>query len=139
MNRARAYDTSEVLAGRLYVFGGRSQSKGMFRATVLLKSAEVYNVAGNKWDELPDMPLGASHLSSAVIQGKIYVFGGNAGNFAMQSPSGCYRVFDSTKHDWEQKRKMPKGRAAHTSTVAGGKIYFIGGLPKQGRDVTELR
>ncbi len=139
MNRARAYATSEVLAGRLYVFGGRSQSRGMFRATVLLKSAEVYDVAGNQWAELPDMPIGGSHLSSAVIQRKIYVFGGYGGNFAMQSPSGWYRVFDSTTHDWEQKGKMPKGRAAHTSTVAGGKIYFIGGLPKQGRDVIELR
>ena len=91
------------------------------------------------WTRLAGVPTPRSEVAAAELNGKIYVFGGYGGNFAMQSPSGWYRVFDSTKRDWEQKGKMPKGRAAHTSTVAGGKIYFIGGLSKQGRDVTEQR
>jgi N-acetylneuraminic acid mutarotase len=137
----RAFATAEVLDGRIYVVGGEGKSKGisLFAADISLKYAEVFDPVNNRWRNLAKMPKARSYISSAVIQGNIYVFGGYLGNVINVSAFGSYYIYDPTKDQWSEGGSMDRVRAGHTSTIANGRVYFIGGRPDTLRMVSELR
>ena len=138
----RAYATAEVLDGRIYVVGGESKSKGLslFSTDISIKYAEAFDPVNNRWRNLAKMPRARSHISSAVIQGNIYVFGGYLGNVINLSTYGNYYIYDPTKDAWSEGGSMDRVRAGHTSTIANGRVYFIGGQPDNSlRVVSELR
>jgi N-acetylneuraminic acid mutarotase len=78
------------------------------------------------------MPSGRSGGNAAVLDGRIFVFGGE-GNTA--SPVGIYdevEAYDPRSNSWEKFAPMPLPRHSLGAATAGDRIYLPGGSPKRG-------
>ena len=75
------------------------------------------------------MPTARLLQATAAWDGKIYAFGGwlNSG----QRPYSDTWEYDQTTDTWTEAAPLPDFRAGLTTSAANGKIYAIGGTPKQ--------
>jgi hypothetical protein len=75
------------------------------------------------------MPIAAGVVSSAVVDGKIYVMGGG---LAGSAGSATTFVYDPKGDSWTQKANMPTARMGSCACALGGIVYVIGGTPYGG-------
>jgi hypothetical protein len=74
----RGFHAFQKLGEKLYAFSGNYSSQ----------TAEVYSIAENTWQRLPNMPQCPIHCpSSVVFQDKIYILGYNAKVFMHFNPA----------------------------------------------------
>jgi len=127
MPTPRCFHTSAVVNGKIYVIGGYTSEGPDYRA---LSIVEEYDPATDTWTRKTDMPTerGDMSPSSAVVDGKIYVIGGDIFD-------GNYRViptveeYDPATDTWTRKADMPTSRWGSATCTFNGKIYAIGGYP----------
>ena len=86
---------------------------------------EEYDPATDTWTRKADMPTARLHLTSAVVDGKIYVFGGGP---EWPVPLAATEVYDPAIDSWTRKADMPTERIAMWAAALNGKIYVLGGL-----------
>jgi len=134
MNVARDQFAGGIINGKIYVFGGNGNPDG-----VNLKSAEMYDPTIEQWTMLADNNHnyygngGVEELTSAVVNGKLYVFGAYGGI----DPDGYYGVFnfnemyDPETDTWTTIAQKPTMARAGPTTVYNNEIYIFGGWPKQ--------
>jgi N-acetylneuraminic acid mutarotase len=79
------------------------------------------------WSEGATMPQARTNHSTAVVDGKIYVMGGNNQTNAGSTMLSSVDMYDPALNSWTSRASMPGVRAGHTSTVVDGKIYVVGG------------
>jgi N-acetylneuraminic acid mutarotase len=72
------------------------------------------------WIKKSDIPTARWHLSSVVVNDKIYAIGGVNGYTSIEE-------YDPETNSWDIKESMPTGRAFIGKGVVEGKIYIIGG------------
>lgn len=65
--------------------------------------------------------------SSAVVDGKIYVVGGNGGA-ANDVAYANVEAYDPTTNTWTRKTGMPTARTLPAAVTVDGKIYVMGGV-----------
>ncbi|HZJ55582.1 MAG TPA: kelch repeat-containing protein, partial [Myxococcaceae bacterium] len=120
--RNHAY--SGVIDGKLYVTGGRAPGhEGDDGSNVA--STEVYDPATDTWAPLEDLPTPRSGGASAVLDGKLYVLGGQLpGNTVYKTVS---RLDPATGH-WETLADMPIELTGHRAVAVNGAIYVMGGF-----------
>ena len=70
------------------------------------------------------------HISTAEVNGKIYVLGGFLNNTFQ--PTDAVYEFDPATSNWTSKASMLKPRGAATAAVVNGLIYVIGGVANPG-------
>ena len=120
---ARWLLTSAAVNGKVYIFGG------IFALgdNILHEIVEEYDPATNQWSKKADLPNPRQELSpsSPVVDGKVYVMGGNDLNNAL----GTVDVYDPAKNRWEKGKKLPTARQSLATVQVKGKIYAIGGDP----------
>jgi len=117
--------TSAVANGKIYVIGGfTSQPDASALSTV-----EEYDPLTNRWTRKADMPIARGDMngSSAVVDGKIYVIGGDDG-VSMGGPA--VQEYDPATDTWTRKTDMPTSRWCLATCAVDGKIYAIGGAAK---------
>src|SRR5205823_918169 len=98
----------------------------------------VWDTSTGIWDVAAPMPTGRSGHTAAVLDNRVYTFGGE-GNPA--SPIGIYsqvEVYDPATDQWGQLDPMPTGRHAVPAVTAGDRIFLPGGSTRQGGAVTDL-
>ena len=117
--------TSAVVDGRIYVIGGGSDETDF----EYLSNVEEYDPATDTWSRKTDMPTARGWMSpsSAVVDGKIYVIGGDDGRPGNSSPT--VEEYDPATDTWSRKTDMPTSRWGLASCSFNGKIYAIGGYP----------
>jgi len=140
MRVGRDQFTGGVIDGRIYVFGGNGNPNG-----INLKSTERYNPATMRWSRIADNEhndgRGVEELTSAVMNGKLYVFGAYGGD----GPGGDYGVFnfnemyDPVTDMWTTLAEKTTTVASAPATVYNNEIYIFGGYfdsdnPLQGHD-----
>ena len=76
------------------------------------------------WTTKIDMPTARERLTSSVVNGRIYVIGGDDGS---GNPLSVVEEYDPVTNSWTSKASMPTARGLLTSSVVNGKIYAIGG------------
>jgi len=89
--------------------------------------ATVSLAAEGTWTQKADMPTARFVASSGVVDGKIYVIGGQPGK-----GMACLKTveeYDPATDTWTKKANMPMVRGAGASSVVNGRIYVIGGGP----------
>eukprot|EP01125_Pyxidicula_operculata_P011586 TRINITY_DN3797_c0_g1_i1.p1 TRINITY_DN3797_c0_g1~~TRINITY_DN3797_c0_g1_i1.p1 ORF type:complete len:385 (-),score=114.65 TRINITY_DN3797_c0_g1_i1:533-1687(-) len=130
-----------MLGKKIYIFGGYNRSNEAYFNTLFSFDSEsltwtLIEPRGNP----PEKRCG--HTAS-VIDGKLFVFGGRVkvklGDSLFASSSVEYRndlhCYDPATNEWlryEPRGIAPAGRAMHTATVVGRKIYIFGGANSTG-------
>ncbi len=128
---ARNSAAGAVIAGKLYVAGGRTVRGGN------LGTLERYDPPTDRWDTLSPMPRGAGGLAAGVIGGRLYVFGGEHFTGGGGVYPNTWRYEPATDR-WTLASAMPTPRhgLAAASLERGGVILTIGGARRVGADQT---
>lgn len=82
------------------------------------ESTREYDPATDTWATKTPMPTARYGLTSGVVNGKIYVIGGNI---------NTVEEYDPATDTWATRTPMPTRRYWLTSSMVNGKIYAIGG------------
>ena len=128
MPTGRMYLSTSMVNGKIYAIGGAPIGlQGGRQASV--STVEEYDPATDTWTTKADMPTARFGLSTSVVNGKIYVFGG-----APSKPSGgtlsTVEEYDPATDTWTTKADMPTARLCLSTSVVNGKMYAIGGWPR---------
>ncbi|HHV7522363.1 TPA: Kelch repeat-containing protein [Burkholderia orbicola] len=111
--------------GKLYAIGGRVENFSQNMQTVYSLDLHDKNA---RWSALPLMPVARSGTQAAVLNGKIFVFGG-------EKFGGVFNVsemFDPATQRWSELTPMPVGRHGTGAAVLNNMIYIPGGGPLNG-------
>ena len=89
---------------------------------------QVYDPVTDTWENRTSIPTTRSSLQANVVDGKIYLIGG-------QMPAGLYQIFPSSSNDvydpetdsWSQMAPIPVPVMGYASAVLDDKIYIISG------------
>lgn len=115
---------AEVLDGKIYLLGGLDNGSA--------GQVQIYDIANDSWSLGAPMPWNGGSCVTALIDGLMYVGGGNlqgagtAANFASYDP-----VADA----WTSLGAMPTGVNHAASGTDGSKLYVFGG--RQGMNVPQ--
>jgi N-acetylneuraminic acid mutarotase len=127
--------STDVVDGKIYVIGGYEQFGDS--GNTVSNAMEVYDPASDTWTEkvLPDT-VRAAH-ASCVVDGKIYVLGGNVeDNWTNQ-----VQAYDPATDTWIMKSPIPlvdeQGAGPGTCSTVEGKIYLLGGLFSGSKDTPQ--
>ena len=83
--------TASIVNGKIYVIGGYVQEDEKYKN---LATIEIYDPATDSWTQAPDMLTGRSGHTTEVIDGQIYIFGGDS-RFG-QAPLTSVEVYDTS-------------------------------------------
>ena len=106
--------------GDAHDFGG--ESTHMF-------SIDLADQAAGYRDE-PDAPVGREHVGTAVVDGRIYFFGGETGHNQYTGVKSDAFRYDPATRQWTRLADVPEGGLAHTeetTVTINGKILVAGG------------
>ena len=124
MPRGAILLSAETVGDRIYVMGG------LLSISLPSDSVYAFNPADNTFvtrEHIPEV-LGAS--ATAVLNGKIYLFGGVKSSLGQTTPN-CY-VYDPAIDEWGTLADMSVSRAYAVAETVGEKIYIIGGIGSLG-------
>jgi len=133
MTLPRNHHDIAYLNGKLYVLGGNVGScfPGGWASNVPMN--EVYDIAGDTWSTSAPMPTARSGIGAAVIDGKIYVIGGEGW---VDESSGAMHTgvvhtneaYDPKSDRWLEETPMPIARHGFAKGVIDGKLYAVSGV-----------
>lgn len=93
-------------------------------ATTLVLGMSFNALAQNGWTQIGDMPVEKWEPSTAVIDDKLYTFGGYTDG--VKSSKLCY-IFDPKDESWTQFQGLPSA-ISHINVVKDGRsVWFAGG------------
>ncbi|MBL8178076.1 MAG: hypothetical protein JNK48_25600 [Bryobacterales bacterium] len=115
------------LQGLIYVLGGYPSS----RATVA--TVQVYDAARDVWRMAAPLPRPVNHPMPAVVNGKLYVIGGQPDAGSTNFVDTNYE-YDPEREEWKERARLPLARGGGAAAVVDGKIYVAGGRPPRGGD-----
>ena len=117
-----------VYNNKIYCIGGEVISKDDSKAP-LTNVNEVYDPATDTWETKEPMPTPRSGVRANVVNGKIYLIGGNDPNVHFEPGASTHNeVYDPETDSWTTKTPMLAAASGYASAVFGDKIYVIGGL-----------
>ena len=122
-----------VFSSDIYVFGGYTRTAildELRKRDVYKKTVEVYDTRTDTWVKKRDMPTLRRSFGTAVVDGKIYIIGGNVHNkqLGKEVSTGLVEVYDPLTERWERGADMLTKRGWLNVAVVDGKIYVIGGF-----------
>lgn len=104
--------------GWVYVPGGFSGPLGSNRL-------EAYEIAGDRWHQLADMPQARHHLMATTHDGALYVLGGS-GPIGFSPTDSAWR-YDPDRDRWTELPALPERRMSGAAVALEGAIYLVGG------------
>lgn len=110
--------------GRVYVAGGRDD------AYSALTPVEVYDIATDTWNSLPDLPGPLGGHGGAHTQGKLHIFGGELLDSAEVLDG--HHILDLATGIWTDGPPLAKARHGIAYITIEGTTYVIGGGSKAG-------
>jgi N-acetylneuraminic acid mutarotase len=122
-----------TINGTIYVAGGQDAGGGLTRTLF------AYNASTNHWTTRASMPVASGCGGSAVIGGKLYVFGGcTSTSTGGQTAAKLLQRYDPSTNSWAP---LPSAPAMHFQPAVGaisGKLYVAGGNNGSGTAVGRL-
>jgi len=112
----------------VYVIGGTSDGGGHTSTATNFR----YNTSDNTWETMTPMPVALDSIDGAVIDGKIYIPGG-------ESDSNTY-VYDIASDSWTdiQANGSYVGREQYQVVTIGTDLYVLGGIVGSSASTTEV-
>jgi N-acetylneuraminic acid mutarotase len=132
MPTARGALTAKFVNGILYAIGGDEtvlyDFKKVYNPQGVVAANEAYNPKTNSWTMKSPMPTPRDHLSSAVIEGSIFVIGGRQPDIGpLFKDLNANERYDPTNDRWIASEPLPTNRSGLTAASLDGKIYVFGG------------
>lgn len=124
---ARAYHTSVVYNGYLYVIGGYG---GGYLYDVQYAPINPAGTTGN-WSAITPLTSARNDSTAVSYNGYLYVVGGNNGT-SLTTVQYAAISSNGTIGAWNTASSLNTGRNSHTSVVYNGYIYAIGGYGATG-------
>ena len=117
--------TADFVDGQIDYFGG---NRGQDRVTDY-PLHYVLTLGDTSWHTAAPMPAGRDHVASAVLNGRIYLMGGEVGHDTLHQQQIATWCYDPASDTWTTLAAMPVGKShAESSTfVYNGAIYVAGG------------
>lgn len=122
----------------IYAFGGFAYEGSTKPAWKSIDVVERYDILKNKWEELAPMPRKRSSNALAIIDSKVYLFGGWDATPKFENDiDGKFHsevdVFDMATEEWNTLDvELPKKRRAFSAFVRADQIYLLGGISEGG-------
>jgi N-acetylneuraminic acid mutarotase len=82
---------------------------------------------GSTWTQKTDMPTARFIAGSAVVDGKIYVVGGNPHTGGGSLITNIMEEYDPAADTWTRRANMPTARQGVRAAAVDGIVYAIGG------------
>ncbi len=112
-----------VYQNKIYCIGGvtgYSTSTGR----LITGANQVYDPATDTWETKAPMPTPRWLLQANVVNGKIYLIGGQNGGSSIK----VNEVYDPLTDSWTTKAPIPTAASNYASAVVDNKIYVAGGF-----------
>lgn len=114
-----------VVERKLHYFGG-------YKADRDTNAGDHWSLplnGGKVWQREADLPDPRGHVSSAVLDGKIYALGGDHGHDITQVDVNSCHQFDPATKKWSTIASLPEGRSHFESStiIYKGRIIIVGG------------
>lgn len=95
---------------------------------------------GTQWIPAPPLPNPRNHLADAVVDGKLYVIGGQQGHNETLVTQRSVHVYDPALNRWSERAPLPAGRShiGGATVVRDGQIYVFGGEENHGTPEEEV-
>lgn len=126
---ARNSAAGGVIGGRIHVVGGRQfGTDGQIRNVAM---HEVFDPATGAWETRAPLPKAQGGLSAAVLNGKLYAFGGEV---FVPRPSVFAEswVYDPGTDTWSPLPDLRTPRHGTTAAALGGALFVFGGATVAG-------
>jgi N-acetylneuraminic acid mutarotase len=157
---ARYAPVCEYLDGNLHLISGAIEDRETIsndhfilalRNKKAAGSLELPSLESQVWREGPPIPQGGDHAASLVLEGEIYVIGGEHGHAPMTMDAskccGTYWVhsyvfrYDPKENEWERLADMPFGSSHIESQVVliDGRIIVLGGTGDRDKFVDKIQ
>ncbi len=110
MSQARCNPGVAVSCGRIYVVGGLGDN--LLGPPGALKTAEFYDSDSDSWTTLPDMYFPRHSPAVALVDNKLFVFGGGSPSPLLRpGPERTIECFDFDRHEWFVLQAKIPGRS----------------------------
>ena len=127
MPTPRNHTTAGVVNGKIYVIGGRVGAAFISEATDI-SVVEEYDPAADKWSSPRSrMPTARSALGSGVLNGRIYVAGGEFQDPHMMATFKAVEAYNPASDSWSIMPSMPVSRHGLAAGVIGNRLILVGG------------
>jgi N-acetylneuraminic acid mutarotase len=130
MSTRRAYFSTCVLAGELYVTGGAGGAGGA--TGISLSSVEKYSPLSDTWSAVTSLPSARAAHTAVTVGTSVYVLGGDH----VPATTASVLKFDSVQEVWSEVEPMPEARMLAAACTVGNDIYVFGG--KSEGEIPEL-
>lgn len=132
MPTARGALTVKFVNGIMYAIGGDATRlydlNKVYNPQGVVSINEAYDPKSDSWKTKSSMPTPRDHLSSAVIDGKIYVIGGRQPDIGpLFKDLNANEMYDPASGKWTVLKSIPTNRSGLAAATVGDKIYVIGG------------
>jgi N-acetylneuraminic acid mutarotase len=132
MHTARGALTAKFVNGTLYAIGGDEtvlyDFNKVYNPQGVVAANEAYNPKTNSWTMKSPMLTPRDHLSSAVIEGSIFVIGGRQPDIGpLFKDLNQNERYDPANDTWISSKPLPTNRSGLTAASLDGKIYVFGG------------
>ncbi len=81
------------------------------------------------------IPRGRSRHAAAVVDGIMYVFGGQSHEGRDLGDLAAFKIASSHWYTFQNMGPSPSPRSGHGMCVHGKKIFVVGGRPSEGRSL----
>lgn len=108
--------TAHSVNGLIYVFSGYNAGYE--------NRVQIYNPVADSWAYGTPAPTSRMNVSSAVVDGKIYVIGGRDSNGNLTT---AVEVYDPVTDSWATRASLPKTCEESSASAIEDKIYVVGG------------
>ena len=125
LSTARNALSAATVAGRIYALGGWGidpNGRAKDFATV-----ETYDPVTDQWSTAAAMPTARSHMTTLVVNDRIYTVGGWMMRAGRETALAQVEVYDPETDSWDRVADLPTARWLAASAVIDGRIYVLGG------------
>jgi hypothetical protein len=128
----RSEDSVAAIDSTIYVVGGYVPAgpnpkvlEASGHADVDGALVQVYDAAAGTWANRASLPTGLNHIGITAFDGKLYTFGGFAGQNRGAVPDA--NLYDPAADKWTPIAPVPTKRGSIAVAALDGKIHLVGG------------
>jgi len=96
--------------------------------TIILLTAQLSVAAPLNWNTMTSMSLARSRAASGVVNGKIFVLGGDVAP-ATPGVTTSVEMYDPLTNSWQYRSALSTSLFAAADAVIGDTVYLLGGAP----------